>query len=238
MTWLKKIGTLVLACLIAAATMPLFGCNAQSVLNDVEKFAPVITNTLSIACEFTSSPLCGPGTALLTTAKQHLFVVWQGYLNQEKGGNVTAAMWNDLDAALQDLITKSSDVFALAHVVNPAHQQEVLAVAQSAEALLAVIESFLPASPIKTMAMARPRLASFLPPPNPKSKSYDSAWLKSWEKNYNSLPAVKARKMQLHRGFWASLAPVKAYHFMYCDKMNADRVHCDHWATENGKLHA
>jgi len=50
MTWLKKIGTLVLACLIAAATMPLFGCNAQSVLNDVEKFAPVITNTLTIAC--------------------------------------------------------------------------------------------------------------------------------------------------------------------------------------------
>jgi hypothetical protein len=29
---------------------------------------------------------------------------------------------------------------------------------------------------------------------------------------------------------------VKAYHFMYCDQMNADKVHCDHWATPCGKL--
>ena len=31
-------------------------------------------------------------------------------------------------------------------------------------------------------------------------------------------------------------APVRAYHFAYCQKMNADGVHCDAWATPCGKL--
>jgi hypothetical protein len=31
-------------------------------------------------------------------------------------------------------------------------------------------------------------------------------------------------------------APVRAYHFMYCDHMNADGVHCDFWATPCGRL--
>ena len=31
-------------------------------------------------------------------------------------------------------------------------------------------------------------------------------------------------------------APVKAYHFLYCNQMNADGVHCDSWATPCGRL--
>lgn len=27
------------------------------------------------------------------------------------------------------------------------------------------------------------------------------------------------------------------YHWAYCDKMNADGVHCDRWATPCGTLH-
>ena len=38
-------------------------------------------------------------------------------------------------------------------------------------------------------------------------------------------------------GGCAFKGPVKAYHFLYCDQMNADKVHCDRWATPNGKLH-
>jgi hypothetical protein len=30
--------------------------------------------------------------------------------------------------------------------------------------------------------------------------------------------------------------PVRAYHFAYCDSMNADGVHCDKWATPCGTL--
>jgi hypothetical protein len=31
-------------------------------------------------------------------------------------------------------------------------------------------------------------------------------------------------------------SPARLYHFAYCDKMNADKVHCDFWATPCGKL--
>jgi hypothetical protein len=31
-------------------------------------------------------------------------------------------------------------------------------------------------------------------------------------------------------------SPVRLYHFAYCDKMNADGVRCDWWATPCGKL--
>ncbi len=37
-------------------------------------------------------------------------------------------------------------------------------------------------------------------------------------------------------GCGAVRLPVKAYHFAYCDKMNADGVHCDFWATPCGRL--
>lgn len=31
-------------------------------------------------------------------------------------------------------------------------------------------------------------------------------------------------------------APQKFYHVTYCDKMNADGIHCDRWATPCGRL--
>jgi hypothetical protein len=31
-------------------------------------------------------------------------------------------------------------------------------------------------------------------------------------------------------------APVRAYHALYCQKMNADGVHCQFWATPCGRL--
>ena len=37
-------------------------------------------------------------------------------------------------------------------------------------------------------------------------------------------------------GCSALKAPVKAYHFMYCDQMNPDGLHCDRWATPCGTL--
>jgi len=202
---MKKLQSFLLACVVAMGTMPISACNAQQVLTDLERYAPVVTNLLTVACEFTANPLCSTGSTLLSAAEQHVFNLWQAYINAQHKGTITAADWNDLNAAVDTLISNSSDVFSLAHVVNGPHQQEVLAMATATEALLAVIESQLPANPapnVKAMSARAPRLATFLPPPNVKSGKYDAAWFKQWEKNYNALPAVQLHKMQIKRGSW------------------------------------
>ena len=203
----RRLFALFLACVVAASTMPMVGCDKQNVLDNVKRFAPAVTNLLTITCEFTVSPLCATGAPILNAAEEHLFVVWQGWIDLAKTGGANETAWTLVNSALQDLISKSSDVFALAHVVNGTHQKEVLDVAAAVQGLLAVIEAFLPPAPQKSMMMAqaRPRLATFLPPPNAKTKKYDAGWLKDWQKHYNALPAVEARKLQIRSGIFSRL---------------------------------
>lgn len=199
----RNLLSLVLACAIAAGTMPTTACTSQGVLTELEKFGPVVTNLLVVACEFTSSPLCATGAAQIADSEKHVYVLWQSYLDAQNKGKATAGLWNDLNSALDVLISHSSDVFSVAHVVNGEHQRDVLAMASATEALLAVIESLLPANPAPTnaltvRAMARPaRLGTFLPKANPKSGKYDAAWFRQWKKDYNALPAVQLHKMQV-----------------------------------------
>jgi hypothetical protein len=201
----RNLLSLVLACAIAASTMPTTACNSQTALTELEKFGPVITNLLTVACEFNPTPLCGTGAALLTEAQKHVVVLWQAYLAAQSKGTATPALWNDLNSALDVLISHSSDVFSLAHVVNGQNQRDVLAMASATEALLAVIESLLPPNPAPTnaltvQAMARPaRLGTFLPKPAQSGK-YDATWFKQWQKDYNAIPAVQLHKMQVHTG--------------------------------------
>jgi hypothetical protein len=218
----KRIGSYLLAVAIAVSTMAMTGCNEQAVLADVERFAPAITDVVVVACEFTVSPLCATAGPILTAAEQRLFTIWQAYITAQANGSATPGLWNDLNAALADLVTQSQNVFALAHIVNGVHQQEVLDVADAAEGLLAVIESFLPSLPgsVPSPVPAAPgltpsalsvavhpgRLAAKLPKPNPKTGAYDRGWSAAWVKSWNRLPAVRSRKMQIRGlGFWASL---------------------------------
>lgn len=199
----RRIGSFLLACAVAMGTMLTTGCNSQTVLTDLEKYAPVVTNLLTVACEFTANPLCGVGAGLVNAAEGQVFSLWQAYINAQQSGTETAAAWNDLNAAFDVLITKSTDVFALAHVVNGQHQQEVLAMASATEALLAVIEAQLPANPSPVKTISRPpELATFLPKPNAKTGKYDAGWLRGWEKEYNALPAVQSHKMQIRTGIF------------------------------------
>jgi hypothetical protein len=198
---MRKLQSFFLACLLAASTMPTTACNSQSVLTELEKFAPIATNLLTVACEFTSNPLCAIGGGLISDAEKHVFVLWQAYIDAQNKGTVTPSLWNDLNSALDVLISRSSDVFSLAHVVNGPHQQEVLTMATATEALLAVIESLLPPNPSPLKAMARPaRLGTFLPKPSANGK-YDAAWFKQWQKDYNAIPVVETHKMQVKSGW-------------------------------------
>jgi hypothetical protein len=198
---IRKLQSFVLCCAIASATMLTTGCNSQTALSDLEKFGPVITNLLTVACELTTNPMCAAGASVLSDAEKHVFALWQAYIDAQQKGTATEVAWNDLNAALGTLITHSEDVFTLAHVVNGAHQQEVIDMAAATAALLAVIEALLPVNPAAKMMTQAPRLATFRPKATAASGKYDAAWIKQWKKSYNALPAVKAHKMQVG-GFW------------------------------------
>ena len=198
---MKRIFALFLACVVAAGTMPVVGCNSQQTLNEVKSLAPVITDVLIAACDFAPPPapaLCATGAATLATLETHAFTLWQAYLTAEKAGTATPSMWAELNLAFQVMVNQASDVFALAHIVNAAHQAEILQMVDAAEALLAVVEGFMPAPPVRSMAAMRTmRLAAKLPVPNPKTGKYDQAFMKAWQKKWNKLPAVQVRHMQL-----------------------------------------
>jgi hypothetical protein len=42
--------------------------------------------------------------------------------------------------------------------------------------------------------------------------------------------------LALTSGCVVARAPVKAYHFAYCNQINPDGVHCERWATPCGRL--
>jgi hypothetical protein len=205
---MKPIAAFFLACVVAMSTMPVTGCNSQTVLNRVEALEPVINDVLVAACPFLPSPapvLCSTGEGILTADEAKLFKLWQDYITAQAAGTATPGAWADLNAALQVFVNDAAQVFALAHIVNGTHQTEILAMVTAVEALLAVVESLLPHPPAVAVSMAAirsARFASSLPAPNPKTGVYDAEWFKGWQKNWNNLPGVKARKMQIKGTGW------------------------------------
>lgn len=190
----NKLLALALAC---SLTLSLTACNSQNVLNDVQRFAPVVNNVLVAACAFTTSPLCTTGAAKINADEKVVFKLWQDYINAQAQGAPTPGLWNDLNAAFTTFVTDATDIFSLAGGISGPQQQEIVALVVAAQALLAVIESFFPAPPAGSAVKA-----SFskekLPAPNPKTGKYDAAWFSSWQKNWNNLPLVKEKNLQIH----------------------------------------
>lgn len=202
---MRQVSALLLVALLALGTLPATSCGSQAVLTDVERFGPVVTDVLVAACGFTVSPLCTTLGPEINAAEQKLFTLWQAYITAQKNGTATPGLWNDLNAALSVVIAQAQQVFSLVHVINPAKQAEILAMATAAEGLLAVIETFLPASP-GTSAVAVTHTvrqggaitahALHLPAPNPQTGQYDRAWFRSWVAYWNALPGVVSRHME------------------------------------------
>lgn len=198
----KMVTSIVLCFALMASSMFMTGCSVSSVVSDLQKFQPVITDVLTIACEFTSDPLC----AIAPTINQNVAYALSLLQDYEVAlANQTASLsaWNDLNAAFALVEKDASAIFALAHVVNGAHQQEILAIVASAQALLAVIETIFPAPPVAAtnVMTARPaqhQFAVYLPAPTAKTKQFDRKWLNSWVGDWNSNKLVKSNKKQIH----------------------------------------
>ena len=198
----KELANKVLAMgLVSVLLVSSIACNQQNALNDVQKFAPVVTGVLTAACAFVKNPLCLTAAGKIKADEQNVFTVWQDYINAVAAGTATSAAWNNLNAVLTTLINDSTDIFTFASSlggsVTPQQQTEVLALVVAAQGLLAVIEALVPASPAASPSFRKATFSKHLPSPNPKTGKYDSGWFKSWQKNWNSLTLVKEKKLQI-----------------------------------------
>jgi len=153
-------------------------CNSNLALTEVERFQPIVTNVLVLACTFTSNPLCQSAGAKINQDVASVIQLWTAYNAAVQSGTATQAIWNDLNAAFTTFEQDSAQIFALVNVVDPAHQQEIAAIVAAAQVLLASIEVAFPASP-----SASAKRASVFKTSAPLK---DKAAFEAWEKDYNN----------------------------------------------------
>lgn len=179
----------------------LTGCNTALALQEVQRFEPVIVNALALACAFTSDPLCATGQATIQTDITVVVNTWGDFNAAKAAGESTQAAWNALDAAFTTFTKDSQAIFALARIVNPAHQADVNAAVAAAEVLLSAIEVAFPASPSLSVTRTRAFAVS--------SRIHDQQSLTAWEKDYNSRidaikkanPSVNLKHVHIHKVF-------------------------------------
>lgn len=178
-------------------------CNSSLALTEVERFQPVVTNVLVLACTFTSNPLCATAGAKINQDVTTVIQLWTAYNAAVQNGTATQAIWNDLNAAFTTFEQDSSAIFQLANVVDPAHQQEIIAVAAAAQVLLASIELAFPAAPAAAKRVQHGRIFTTASPIT------DKASFEAWESNYNKQisvlkkahPKAGLKSVHLHGAF-------------------------------------
>jgi hypothetical protein len=206
-TYLWQHSLIALLCASTVIVPPLVvttGCNSSQVLQvvtDITKFAPIVTNTLSLACVFTpAAVLCTTGAAIINKDITDLNVALSTYQQQIAAGTATVTAWGILDAVFTTFEKDSAAIFDLFRISGSASQTEAEAVVTSAQTLLAVIEALFPSAPAPapapvagaTMRMEAPRarlFAASLPPQGVKFFN-----LSAWEKDYNKKVSAAHKK--------------------------------------------
>lgn len=162
---------------VAMTTMVTTSCSSAQALTDVERFHPVVTDVLVLACTVSpSAALCGTAKATIENDYNLVVTLWGDYNAAVANGTATPGMWNDLNAAFATFEKDSADIFALGLGLNA---PEITAIVASAQVLLAAIESLFPASPTgqaKSAVFASHAVGR---------TSYDSQWLKTWSADFN-----------------------------------------------------
>jgi hypothetical protein len=191
---MKPFLAFTLCCAIACGTMPLAGCNSQAVLNDVEKFEPVVLNALTLACTINAGlAVCGTMQTTITNDYNLVIKLWQDWITAKSNGTATLGLWNDLNAAFSVFEQDSAAIFAAASGLNA---PEVTAIVAAAQVLLAAIEALSPAAPSGSAAPSAVFKSS-------RAASFD---LQAWVTDYNERvdvarhlhPTAKLTKVHYH----------------------------------------
>lgn len=166
------------------------GCNAGTVVADVIRLTPVITNALAIWAAVTGNAAQAANLETKINADSAILQKLDSdYLKAPNSQQV--ALWPILNNAFIVFEEDASEIFQLVQVSDPLVQAKINLIVMSAQALLAVIETFFPGPPaVVTPANAAAdraltrRFAAHLP----KSGTFN---LGDFCKSVNSILAVK-----------------------------------------------
>lgn len=194
-----RILSLLLAIIVASATMtmvaPMTGCTtqqAQTVVTDIQKFMPAVTNIAAAVCGVIVNPLCGTIDKIFVADATTALQIANDYLTAVAKGTNTASAWQLMDAALQTMYTDADKIFAMITVVPQTMASSIQALIGSAQVLLAVIETVIPGNPSAPKAMSA-HYAAHLP-----AGRFDlSKWTAEYNANVKEAQKVLPRNVSL-----------------------------------------
>ena len=124
------------------------GCTTAqklAVVQDVQKFIPVITNVADAVCGFEpSNGICTGAVASVSASANVLATALTNYYTAQSSGTVPAGVIAALNQAITTFEANASQILDAVHVLNPQLQTEIIALVTAAQVLLAVIEGLLP----------------------------------------------------------------------------------------------
>lgn len=147
-------GTIGLLLVSMTLTPMLFttGCTTAqklAVVQDVQKFIPVITNVADAVCGFEpSNGICTGAVASVSASATVLATALTNYYTAQSSGTVPAGIIAALNQAITTFEANASQILDAVHVLNPQLQTEIIALVTAAQVLLAVIESLLPTTSV------------------------------------------------------------------------------------------
>lgn len=161
-------------------------CNSVQALVEVQRFEPVITNVLVLACAISSNlPICGGMQTTIKADADLVIKLWGDYNAAVKAGSATASIWNQLNAAFVVFENDSSAIFASGLGVNA---PEVTAIVAAAQVLLAAIEALFPPPPAGVNAAGPSTFKAYR-----KGANYGKAWFHDWATDYNQKVDIAQR---------------------------------------------
>ena len=134
---MKKILAVVLV-----LTFSMTGCNLGTIITDITKFIPVIVDILQVVSMETGKNTTDIQAKVANDANLVLTLVKAYEANQTNG-----SIWSDMNAAFATFEQDSAEVFQLAQVGNSNSQAKVSLMVVTAQTLLAIIETLIPAPP-------------------------------------------------------------------------------------------
>lgn len=195
----KKFLTFLLTCAVAMSTMVTVACTPQqklAVVQDIQKFLPVVTNVADAVCGFTpAAPVCLGGVTAVSASAGILDTALVNYFTAQASGTVPPGLVAALNQAISTFEGDAGNILASVRVLNPTLQTEIETLAGAAQVMLAVVEGLLPSTGAQLkFAAAKPT--------NFNMKTFVDDYNNKVAVTQKLLPrSVSLKQVHMHNGF-------------------------------------
>ncbi len=195
----KKVLTFLLTCAVAMSTMVTVACTPQqklAVVNDIQRFLPVVTNVADAVCGFSpAAPVCLGAVTAVSGSAGILDTALVNYYTAEASGTVPPGIVAALNQAISTFEGDAGNILDSVRILNPALQAQIETLASAAQVALGLIEALLPSTGAQLKFAASK-------PSNFNAKAFVDDYNVKVDVSQKFLPrGVKLKKVHLHSAF-------------------------------------